>query len=251
MRTTFLENRLFSFFLSLLVLLGCFFFFWQRDRSIGFDFEFFSYSVACMILCFLLYCLLLFCFSIFKRKKKTSYYSSKYVHSFAVQEVLKSARISFRLCLQKDLEDLEKRRYITSQSGTYHVTTILKNYGVFDSHLRVITDYLQGGDKSLKDFFVPAFKNCYLKLLVSDMETAGLLKKQGIFLDFLSYIIFALYLVLLASFLLHGFYLAEISGRLGQLLSFFLIACVVQFGTFHLIFRNSYQITSFGKSYGK
>ena len=76
MRTTFLEKRLFSFFLSLFVLFGCFFFFWQRDRSIGFDFEFFSYSIACMILCFLFYRLLLFLFSFLKRSETGSYYSS-------------------------------------------------------------------------------------------------------------------------------------------------------------------------------
>ena len=102
MRTTFLEKRLFSFFLSLFVLFGCFFFFWQRDRSIGFDFEFFSYSIACMILCFLFYRLLLFLFSFLKRGKTGSYYSSKYVHSHGVQEVLKTSRISFRTCLKKD-----------------------------------------------------------------------------------------------------------------------------------------------------
>lgn len=249
MRTTFLEKRLFSFFLSLFVLFGCFFFFWQRDRSIGFDFEFFSYSIACMILCFLFYRLLLFLFSFLKRSETGSYYSSKYVHSHGVQEVLKTSRISFRTCLKKDLEDLEKRRYITKEKDSYHVTTILKNYGVFDSHLRVITDYLQSGDKSFKDFFTPAFKKCYLKLLVFDMEQAGLLKKQGIFLDFLSYIIFVLYIVLLASFSLHGFYLPEISGRFGQLFLFFLITCLFQFVFFHFVFRNSYQVTSFGKSY--
>ena len=115
MRTTFLEKRLFSFFLSLFVLFGCFFFFWQRDRSIGFDFEFFSYSIACMILCFLFYRLLLFLFSFLKRGKTGSYYSSKYVHSHGVQEVLKTSRISFRTCLKKDLEDLEKRRYIKKE----------------------------------------------------------------------------------------------------------------------------------------
>lgn len=109
MRTTFLEKRLFSFFLSLFVLFGCFFFFWQRDRSIGFDFEFFSYSIACMILCFLFYRLLLFLFSFLKRSETGSYYSSKYVHSHGVQEVLKTSRISFRTCLKKDLEDLEKK----------------------------------------------------------------------------------------------------------------------------------------------
>ncbi len=63
MRTTFLEKTtifLFSFFI--LYYLDVSFSFWQRDRSIGFDFEFFSYSIACMILCFLFYRLLLFLF---------------------------------------------------------------------------------------------------------------------------------------------------------------------------------------------
>lgn len=251
MRIPFLEKRLFSFFFSLFVLFGCFFCFWQKDRSIGFDFEFFSYSIACMILCSLFYSLLLFFFSFLKRSKTSSYYSSKYVHSYGVQEVLKTSRISFRACLKKDLEDLEKRCYIAKENDSYHVTTILKNYGVFDSHLRVITDYLQSGDKLFSDFFDKTFQKCYIKMLVTDMETAGLLKKQGIFLDFLAYIVFVLYITLLASFSVHGFYLPELSGRLGQLLFFFFIACIFHFAFFNFFFRNSYQVSPFGKSYEK
>ncbi len=106
---------------------------------------------------------LIFIFSFLKRSETGSYYSSKYVHSHGVQEVLKTSRISFRTCLKKDLEDLEKRRYITKEKDSYHVTTILKNYGVFDSHLRVITDYLQGGDKSFKDFLRLLFKKMLFK----------------------------------------------------------------------------------------
>lgn len=251
MKVTFYKNRWVSFCLSLLLLAVCFFLFKKKDRSIGFDYEFFFFTITCFFLCVLIYSFLLFLFSLRDKKYSSNYYSSKYIHSLAVKEVLKTKKISFSKCLKKDLEDLEQRRYIIKKDDKYAVTTILKNYGVFDSHLRIITDFLQNKDKAFSEFLVPEFRKCYLKFLQSDMIQAGLLERQGIFFDALSYVLFLFFLLLLSFFSFHGFLFAEISSHFGQLFCFFAIACIFQFICFHFLLCSPYRVTAFGKNYEK
>ena len=251
MKVTFYKNRWISFFLSLIFLSCCFSFFWKQDRSIGFNYDFFSFLIACFVLCIFAYSLLLFFFSVRDKKLSSSYYSSKYIHSLAVQETLKLRKINFRKCLKRDLEDLKQRKYIKEKDGKYVVTTILKNYGVFDSHLRIITDFMQNQEKSFRDFTTPEFRKCYLKLLQSDMMQAGLLERQGLFFDFLSYIFFLLFIILIIFYSFHGFFLREISSRFGQLSCFFVSTCFFQLFCFHILFNSSYRITAFGKNYLK